>query len=196
MTKMKLGRTAWLALGIGAFVIVLATLVMVYSRQSGEQGGLAKSLAGAGAQLSKLVSGREAQERQLSEQQGELDEAQSLLYWSKASFPVFPTGIEYDEVLAEIAHANNLEVLSMTASEPRQKKVEDITFIVISFDVEVGGDVTSILGMVNAIAADKRLASTTVEAVEIRVPEATTVGEEPKKPSATIKLSGYCYGGE
>ena len=195
MTKIKLGRTAWLALGIGAFVIVLATLVMVYSRQSGEQGGLAKSLAGAGTQLAKLVSGREALESQLSGQQSELGEAQALLNWSKASFPVFPTGIEYDEVLAEIARANNLEVLSMTASEPRQKKVEDITFTVLTFDVEVRGEVTSILGMVNAIAKDKRLASATVEAVDIKVPEATTEGEEPKEPSATIKLVGYCYGG-
>lgn len=196
MTKMKLGRTAWLALGIGAFVIILATLAMVYFRQSSEQGDLSKSLANAGTQLTKLVSGRGALESQLKGQQSQLDEAKSLLNSSKANFPVFPTGIEYDEVLVQIAKANHLEVMNMSAEQPRQKKVGDITFTIISFDVEVSGEVPSIIGMVSDISKDTRLVSVTVDAVEIKVPETLTPEGEPTKPSATIKLSGYCYGGE
>jgi len=192
---MKLGRIAWLALGIGVFVIILATLFTVYSNQSKEQGGLKKSLADVGTQLTKLVSGRTALENQLKEQQDKLDAAQALLTSSKANFPVFPTGIEYDEVLVELAKSNGLDVMSMSAGGPSQKKVGDVTFTVLSFDVVVRGEVGGILGMVSDIAKDKRLVSVTVGAVEISVPEATTEGEEPPPSTATIRLSGYCCEG-
>jgi len=193
---MRLGRTAWLVLGIGIFVIVLATLYTVYSRQSSEQEELKKSLAGAGAQLPRLISQREALESQLTEQQSKLAEAQSLLSTAQASFPKLPASIEYDEVLSEIAHDYSLEVMSMAAAEPREKKVGDVTYIVISFEVEVRGEVNSMLGMVNAIATDERLTSAGVELVNIKVPQAATEGEEPGKPLGTIKFVGYSYGGE
>jgi len=193
---MRLGRTAWLVLGIGIFVIVLATLYTVYSRQSSEQEELKKSLAGAGAQLPKLISQREALESQLTEQQSKLVETQSSLSNDEASFPKLPASIDYDEVLSEIAHDYSLEVMSMAAAEPREEKVGDVTYVVISFEVEVRGEVSSMLGMVNAIATDERLTSAGVELVNIKVPQAATEGEEPKEPSATIKLVGYSYGGE
>jgi hypothetical protein len=191
---MRLSRTAWLVLGIGIFVIALATLYTVYSRQSSEQEELKKSLAG--AHLPKLISQREALESQLTEQQSRLAEAQSSLSTAQASFPKLPASIDYDEVLSEIAHDYSLEVMSMAAAEPREKKVEDVTYIVISFEVEVRGEVNSMLGMVNAIATDERLTSAGVELVNIKVPQVATEGEEPEKPLGTIKFVGYSYGGE
>jgi hypothetical protein len=191
---MRLSRTAWLVLGIGIFVIALATLYTVYSRQSSEQEELKKSLAG--AQLPRLISQREALESQLTEQQSKLAEAQSSLSTAQASFPKLPASIDYDEVLSEIAHDYSLEVMSMAAAEPREKKVEDVTYIVISFEVEVRGEVNSMLGMVNAIATDERLTSAGVELVNIKVPQVATEGEEPEKPLGTIKFVGYSYGGE
>jgi len=192
---MKLGRTARLVLGIGIFVFALATLFMFYARQSGEQKELEKSLAGAQTQLTNFVSGKESLESLLAQQQSKLAEAQSTV---QASFPELATSIEYNEVLAEIARLHNLEVVSMTAEQPRQSKVEDVTFVVISFGVGVRGTLNSILGMVNDIAKDKRFASATVEVVNIQVPEPQpiTVGVAPEEPSATIKLVGYSYGGE
>jgi len=209
---MRLGRTAWLILGLGIFVMAVATLFTVYLRQSSEQEELENNLVGAGARLPKLISEREALASQLTEQQGKLAETQSLL--SEAGFPALSASIEYDEVLAEIADACNLEVMSMKAEEPSEKKVEGVTYLVISFEVGVKGDEGSILGMVNAIATDERFTSATVELVNIKIPEAveeegleTTVvggeaegeeaeGEEPGQPLGTIKLVGYSYRGE
>jgi hypothetical protein len=196
--KMRLGRTALLVLGIGVFVIVFATLLVIYSRQSSQGGEMENSLAGAQTQLTKLILGRESLEDQLAEQQSNLAGAQALLSSAQGSFPTLEASIEYNEVLSELAEDYNLEVMSMEAEKPHEKEVEDITFLTTSFDVEVRGELNSIIGMVNAIATDERFASTTVEVVDIKIPEpaAVTTGKAPEKPSAKIKLVGYSYGGE
>jgi hypothetical protein len=198
MKKIKLGKTALLVLGAGAFVIVLATLFVVYSRQSGEARELESSLTGAQTQLTSLLAGKAAVETQLAEQQAKLAEAQALLNSSQGSFPKLGASIEYDEVLTELASFHNLKVTSMAAEEPKAKMVGDITFVTIAFDVEVRGEVNSILGLVSDIATDERFASATVSVVDITVPEpqlVITTGEE-EKPSAKIELVGYSYGGE
>jgi hypothetical protein len=197
--RMRLGRTAWLVLGLGAFVIVLATMLVIYSSQSDEQGGVERSLAEAQTQLATLLSRKAAVEAQLSEQQNGLAEAQALLDSARGSFPRVGTSIEYDEVLSVLASLHDLEVTSMTAEAPREKKIGGITFVTVAFDAEVKGEVNSILSMVHDIATDVRFVSATVEVVNIIVPEpesVVTAGEEPEKPSAKIELVGYSYGGE
>lgn len=194
--RLRLGRTAWLVLGIGVFVVAFITLFMFYSHCSGEQADLEQSLTGAQTQLTKVVSGKAALESRLADQENKLAAANALLKSARASFPRSNVNIEYDEVLADLAKLHNLEVVSMKAGEPREKTVEGITFIVISFEAEVSGEVYSILGMVSDIAEDTLFASATVEVAELKVPEPEAAGEEPEAPSATIKLVGYSYGGE
>ena len=193
---MKLSRTAWLILGIGIFVIAFATLYMVYSRQSGEQEQLSDSLAAAQALLPRLIVEREDVEDQLSQWESELAEATLSLNKSKTKFPKSVESIEYDEALFGIADGCDLEILSLTASEPRDKKVEDVTYAITSFEVKVEGEVADILDMVNTIATSEHFTSATVELVNIDIPEPATEGEEAEMPSATIRLVIYSYQGE
>ena len=205
---MKLSRTAWLILGIGIFVIAFATLYMVYSRQSGEQEQLNSSLSAAQAQLPKLIAERGDLEDQLSQWESELAEATLSLNKSKAEFPKSVESIEYDEALFDIADGCDLEILSLTASKPRDKKVEDITYATTTFVVKVepaesppdplttayiDEAVANILDMVNTIATSEQFTSATAELVNINIPEPE---EEGKKPEATIRLVIYGYQGE
>jgi len=187
-------------MGIGVFVIAFVALFFLYARQSSEQEELESSLAGTQTQLARLISGRQSLETQLSQQQSKLGETQALLTSALASFPELEASIEYNEVLTELAEDYELEVVSMAADAPREKEVEDITFLVIYFEVQVEGELSSILNMVNAIATDERFASATVETVDIKIPEPVlvmmTLGQEREKSSGTIKLVGYSYGGE
>jgi hypothetical protein len=196
MKGIKLGKTARLVLIVGAFVIILATLFIVYARKGGEQADLEVKLAGAQTQLSTLISGREATEVQLAAQQDKLGEAQALLNNARGSFPKAGASIEYDEVLTQLASSHSLAVTSMTADSPRQKKVGDVTFVTVAFDVEVRGDMMSILSMVNDIASDKRFASATVDLVSMSIPERMSYWETPEAPTAKIELVGYSYLGE
>jgi len=192
---MKLSRTAWLILGIGVFIITFASLYMVYFQQGREQEQLDDSLLAAQATLPTLVSEKEGWESQLTRLKSQLARATSLLADSKTSFPKSVESIEYDEELFKIADGWGLEITSLTASEPGDKKVEDVTFSVTFFVVDVEGEVADILRFINTIATSEYFASATIELVNMDIPEPTTDGEE-EKPSATITLVIYSYKGE
>jgi Tfp pilus assembly protein PilO len=192
---MRLSRTAWLILVIGILVIALGSLYTVYSRQVSEQQGLAASLSQAQARLPKVVSDRQAAEAELTQWQDKLAEATSLLAKSQAQFPGSAESIEYNEVLFEIADSCDLEVMSLTASEPSEKKVEDVTYTVTTFEVEVRGEVDDILDFIHDIATREYFTGATVELVNIKVPEAEEE-EEAELPTATISLVGYSYKGK
>jgi Tfp pilus assembly protein PilO len=194
--RLRLSRTAWLILVIGVLVIALGSLYMVYSRQSSEQQELAASLATAQARLPKVIADREASEAELAQWQDKLAEATSLLAKSEAQFPGSAESIEYDEVLYEIADSCDLEVMSLTASEPSEKKVEDVTYTVTTFEVEVRGEVDDILDFISDIATREYFTGATVELVNIKVPEPPEEDEEAEPPTATITLVGYSYKGK
>ncbi len=198
---MKLSKTVWLILGIGIFVIAVGSLYMVSSQQAREQEQLNTRLLVTQATLPKVVSEKENRESQLTQLEseltqleGELTQATSLLAESKMSFPESVESIEYDERLFKFADDWDLEIISLTASEPLDEVVEGITFPVTSFEVDVKGELADILDFINAIVADKDFLNATVELVNIDAPEPPV--EEEEKSSATITLVIYGYEGE
>ena len=220
---MRLSRTAWLILGIGVLVIAVGSLYTVYSRQVSEQEQLADSLAAAQARLPKVISDRQAAEAELTQWEDKLAEATSLLSKSEAKFPESAESIKYDELLFDIADVCDLEVMSLTASEPQSKKekvevedieVEDVTYIVTSFDlkVEAAGSVpdplteayidetvANILDFINTIATGEDFTTATIESVIMKNLEPPANADELEgapKPSATIKITIYSYKGE
>ena len=136
---MRLSKTALLVLGIGIFVIALVAMYYINSRQSGQQKQLNESLASAQALLPKLVAERQDLEGQLTQSQGKVDEVILALSRSEGRFPKSVDSTNYDETLFEIADDCNLEVVSLTVSEPSDEKVKgtDITYTVTTFKVVV-----------------------------------------------------------
>jgi len=207
---MKISKTAWLILGIGIFIIAFASLYVVYFQQGREQERLSDSLSVAQQTLPKLASEKDDWERQLTQLgsqlarlKSELARATSLLADSKTSFPKSVESIEYGERLFKIADGWGLEIIRFTASEPGDQKVEvevgdikveDVTYFVTSFTVDVEGEVTDILDFINTIATDEYFINATVVEVDMVVPELAS--EEEEEPSATIKLDIYGYKGE
>ena len=208
---MRVSKTAWLILGAGVFVIAFGTLFMSYSRQSGEQEWLEDSLSVAQALWPQLISEREDLEDQLTQWEGELAKATSSLSSSKARFPKSVQSIEYDEALFDIADDCDLQIMKLTASEPRDKKVEDITYTTTTFQVVVRSEesppstvdkfetyidetVADILDFINIIATDEEFNVGTIEVVEMKnlEPPGEITGDE-MWPEATIKLIIYGF---
>ena len=201
---MKLGKIAWLILGIGVLVIALGSLYMVYRGQAEEQEKVNNSLSLAQATLSKLAAERANLESTLTEIETKLDQATSRLKPAKASFPTSVEIIEADEQLFRIAKDWGLEVISLTASKPDDEKVKvevgdtevgDVTYFVTSFTIAVKGEVSDILDFINTIVTRDDFNTATIELVNIRVPEPPAEEEEAEKPSATIQLIIYGYKG-
>jgi hypothetical protein len=193
--KLKFSRTILLVLGVGIPLIVLIALGVIYIRQSVELGGITKSLAQNQANLAKIVLQRTALESQLAQQQSKLDDTKASLSSTQASLPSSssPPSVEYAEVLSQIAQGCGLEVVSMTAGEPSRKKMGDVTFTLVSFEVEVRGAPSSMIGMVNNIAKNELFNNAGVELMEINVPQSTGENGETVQPMGKIKLVSYNY---
>ena len=191
---MRLSRTARLILGIGIFAVAFAGLYILYSQQAAEQELVKESLDRAQVVLPNLVGERKDLQDKLTRWESELAAATSSLDKSQAKFPVSVESIEYSEALFkfDLAYGGNLQVMSITASEPRDTKAGDITYAVTTFGVVVSGYVEDILDMVDAIVTSKDFTSATVEEVNISIP----VREPRTETSATIRLVIYDYKGK
>jgi len=192
VNKMKLSKTALWILGIGFFIITSAVLVMLHAGQSGDVEQLEDNLAVTQTVLTTLTSEREELNSQLLQLENQLDEAEAAYSQSQANFPQAVMSIEHDEELFLIADDYNLEVMSLTASEPRENKVEGIPFDNTIFEMEVRGEVSNILSFINNVTTGGYFDSATVELVNMEVPEP----DEDETPTAVIKLIIYSYEGE
>ena len=189
---MKISKTAWLILGIGFFVIAAAVLVWLFFGQSSDIEQLEENLTVNQVLLTKLTSDREAMNSQISQLENQLDEAEVAYNKSKANFPQVVISIEYDEELFLIADDCDLEVMSLTASEPSENEAEEITFDNTVFELEVRGMVSDILSFIDNMVASAYFNSATVELVSMEVPEP----QEGGQPLAAIKIIVYSYEGE
>jgi len=214
---MKLGKTAWIILVTGIFVIASASLYWLYLQEEPKQEELNAQLSAVQAQLPNLAEQRASLESTLTELEDNLAQATSQLKTAKAAFPALVESIEVDELLFGIADDWGLKITSLTASEPSDLEVEvevemedieveDVTYLVTSFAMDVKGEVTDILNFIHTIVNHRDFDTATVELVNIVVPEPISEEEkeglteeeieEKEMPSATIKLVIYSYKGE
>jgi len=208
---MKVSKTAWLILGIGIFVIAFGSLYTAYSGQTGEQERLTGSLAAARVLLPELIAEREDLEGQLTHWESELAKATSSLGKSEARFPKSVESIEYDETLFKIADDCDLQVIGLTASQPSDEEVEDITYAVTTFEVVVRSKesppstvdkfetyidetVANMLEFINDIATSQEFNVGTIELVDMEnlEPPEEIEGDETG-PEATVKLIIYGF---
>jgi len=210
---MKFGKVAQLVLAIGIFAIAAIFLYRMYQGRQDEHEQLNTQLATAQALLPKLESEKAELEGQFSGLQVRMEQATASLSQGKAKFPDLIESIEYDELFFDMAHDRDLEMMSLSASEPAKQNVGDVTFTVTSFSMEVRGAVADILDFVNGIAIGDDFTTATVDVVNISVPEPLTMPEKealaeqapeaedeeeekPESPSATIRVTIYSYEGE
>ena len=234
---MKLSKTAWLILVIGIFVIASGSLYWLYLQEGPKQEELSGQLSTVQARIPKLAAERANLESTLTELEDKLAQVTSQLKTAKVVFPAAVESIEVDELLFGIAWDWGLEITSLTASEPSDLKVaveaetedielEDVTYLVTSFTVDVKGKapesdlteeeykayidkaVADILNFIHTIVTHRDFDTATVELVNIVIPE--PISEEEKEglteeqieeregiaPSATINLVIYSYEGE
>jgi hypothetical protein len=188
---MKLSKIGWWILGIGFFVIAAAVMVALHANQSGDAKQMDENLAVTQTVLNTLISDREELTSQLAQMENQLDEAEIAYNQSKTNFAKTAPSIEYDEEIFSIANDNDLDVMLLTASEPRETKLEDIPFDNTAFEVALRGTVSNILNFIDDVANGEYFESSTVEMVTMEVPKA---GEE-KQPEAIIKIIIYSYEG-
>ena len=205
---MKFSYAARLILVIGIVAVAAVMLYRLYLQQGVEQVEANIQLVTAQGLLPKLVSDREGLEGQLTQLEGDLTEATSRLSEAKTYFPASVQSIEYDMVLFRMARDRDLEIVTLTASEPADLEVEIaletddqdqevgfVNYFVTSFTIEVepvepapeaegefeeyfNRTIADILDFISAIATGDDFTTATVELVNISVPEPFAEEEE------------------
>ncbi len=192
---MKLGRRTWIVIGVGLFVIAVLSLYMLYQGQAQKRQVARDNLAQAQEELRVLILQEQGLESELGQLEDELAQWQSelgqldtelaqavlALGQTEAGFLASAGSIEYDEVLFGFARDSNLEIVSLSASEPvdiSEEDIEDITYATTSFTVEVRGEVADILDFINAVVTDENFKTAILEPVTIMVPEPLTGAEK------------------
>ncbi len=214
--KLKLSRTSWLILSIGIFVIAVGGLYMVYRGQVAQQQEVNSKLSQAQAELPPLVSQREELESQLAGLENDMAQVISSLESAKAKFPESVDGIDYSEVLFNIADDSALKIVILTASGTGDEEVDGIIYSITIFEVVVKGEVDDVLDFVHVISTTDGFTTTTgelidfttttIELVDIGVPDPLSEEEkedmtaeqidEALSPWAAIKITVYSYKGE
>ena len=191
---MKLSKKVWLIVVVVIFAVALGVLFSIYSGQAGERAQLTDKLSNAQTLLPSLVANREKLEDQLTQ-------AESLLDKSQAKFPEVLESIEYGEDFFKVAYGQNLysmasgcgvELTSLTASKPSNKKVGTVTYSVSSFAVVVKGNIDDTLDFIDAIGTgiDYKLSWS------FQLPwsvEVTSVNINVSSGSTTVNLVIYGY---
>ena len=214
---MKLSKIAWIILVIGIFVIASGSLYWLYLQEGPKQEELSGQLSAVQAKIPKLAAERANLDSTLTELEDKLAQVTSQLKTAKAVFPAAVESIEVDELLFGMANDWGLEIITLTASEPSDLKVEvevetedieveDVTYLVTSFDMDLKGEVSDILNFIHTIVTHRDFDTATVEIVSIVIPdpmseeeieglseEEIEEREEMDTPSANIKLVIYSY---
>jgi hypothetical protein len=201
----RLSKTAVLILGIAIFALFFGGLYMVYSQQQAERQRLSQRLLEAHATLPGVAAERANLETTLAQLEGELAQAELLLYQAKARFPHPAEAIEQGKKLFAIAQPH-IKITSFTKSPPAEKVVGGITFSVTTLTMDLEGRVGDILNFFNTIAIRVDLVTAVVEEVNIMFPEPLTAAEksdlteceiaERQKLSVTIRLAITASKGE
>lgn len=222
---MNFGKGAQLILAIGIFVVGAIFLYRMNSERQAEGDRIDIQVETAQELLPQLTAEREDYESQLASLKAELESVQITAEQSKLAFPESIESIEYDEIIFQMAHDRDLEIVYLTATETSSKSISDITLTTTGFQVKVEGKaittnfeslsiyrefiyqtVSDILDFINGIAVDDNFISATLDSVDISVPGPITEeditemqeAEEPDEidvPNAVIQVTIYSYEG-
>jgi len=191
---LKLSKTTWIFLAAGIFVILCASLGMVYFQQDNEQSRLNEELILAQLRLKKspahqLDSQQEELESRLAKAGLQLKAAKNSLYQSTQS-------IEASDALFDLAEAHQVEVTEIDSPGTTTEELEGVTLSFLPLTVTVEGDVLNLIDFIYKWTHE--YPTSVVQSAEITVPEPVEEEEETEeeKPSAVINLHIYTYEGD
>lgn len=185
---MKLGKTSWLILSAGIFIVVVASLGLTRSQQIQEQGQLDEELSIAEMRLNQLQVKQLRQQQE--ELQGQLDESKIQLMAAKDKLRQTVESINVTDEFFEVAQSCGVEVASISSSSIESEKLGGIICSVITLNAVVAGEVPNLISFV--IKLNNDFTTGIVKSAQISIPEATN----PDEPSANIEMTVYAYEGD
>ena len=191
---MKLGKKAQIFLAGGIFVVLMASLFMVYYQQGQERSRLSDELSLVQLTLArfspeKLSAQQRILESRLTRTELEFATAKSRLRQSIES-------IDITDTLFEVADTHNVEIIGIDSPGVTGEELEGVSLSILSLTVVVEGDVSNLVNFI--IELSEQFPTSVDSAVEILFPTSVDESEETEveTPTASIELRIHTYEGD
>ncbi|MEW6033812.1 MAG: hypothetical protein AB1603_03035 [Chloroflexota bacterium] len=187
---MKLGKTIWISLAAGIFLILAAGLGVAYARQGQEQARLEKQVSSVETRLKNQPSasstdGLLSQKRDL---EGQLASVQSQFDDTRARLRQSTDSVSVTENMFRVAATHGVEIVRVSSSGPTVTKLKGVSFSVMLYTMDVEGDLVSLVSFISEV--NNSFSTAVPESVEVSVTNAT--GESV----ATLELRFYSLVGD
>ena len=191
---MRLGKKAQIFLAGGIFVVLMASLFMIYYQHGQERSRLSDELSLVQLTLArfspeKLSAQQKVLESRLTRTELELATAKTRLRQSIES-------IEVTETLFDVADTHNVEIIGIDSPGVTSEELEGVSLSILSLTVVVEGDVSNLINFI--IELSEEFPTSVDSSVEILFPTSVDGTEETEveKPIASIELRIHTYEGD
>ena len=174
-----------LPLIVGVFIVVYAGFGMVYYQKHAESQELEARMA-----PTRVILERPAPD--LEELEGKLSEAEAMFEAEWVSLPDSEQGIELYTALVDVATKNNVEVVSISASQPTEAKHGSINYSILPYNVSLKGSQNSILSLVSSLAEASGLLHS-LEVNNVNISTSTSSNTTDGTTSTTANMQLFIY---
>ena len=190
---MKISRTTRWILTIGILAIFLASLAVLYVRQTTELRYLNASIIQAQQNFKTYTT----QEKEL---EAELNQVESSIPALPGEFSSSLESVEISDALLEAADEANVTITEFSTSLPDNEEINGITYRVVYIDLTAEGKMVSTLNFAQKLG--DRFPSSEIQQVEIEVTkvgneaeegEEEKTGKETEEEKASLSLSLKIY---
>jgi len=187
----KLSKKAQIVLGVGIFVVLAASLIMLYSQQGQEQSQLNQELDVAQLRLDKHPLDEFS--FQIRELEWRLAQAESRASATKNSLRRSVDSIEVTETLLQVVEAQGVGIIEIISPGLSSEDLEGSAYSVLVLTVVVEGDVPDLVHFISALSS--KFPTGVLESVEITDPAVIEGEAGSTEPSASLSLRIYSYEG-
>ena len=170
---------------VGVFVVVYAGFGMVYYQKHAESRQIEARTAPARIILERPAPNLAELEERLNKARAELDAE-----W--ASLPETKMAIELYDALVVVAVENNVDLKSITASQPVGSTLGNVGYSILPYNVSLEGSQNNILSFISSLAdGPGLLASSEINNVNLSSSVSSNTTEETVSTTANIQIHVY-----
>ncbi len=183
---MKLGKKSILIIGIGAFVIALTGLWLVYSQQAAQKEELASTLDTAKLKLTGINN--KTLSRRRAELEWQLEQVSSQADAARETFARPVDSISVNDHLFEIAAAHSVNITAISSTGPAEEELAGLVLPVLPFSITATGNMTDLSDFITRLNDD--YPTCLIRTAGMDIPE----NGEPA--TADIEVAIYTYQGD
>jgi len=178
--SLKISKTTRWILTIGILAILLASLGIIYARQTTELRELNTSVAQAHQDFIKYTTQRKELEEGL---EAKLRQTKSSIASLQDEFGQYTESIEINKALFETADEATVTITNLSSSSPAEEELNGITYQVFTLRLAAEGEVVALLNFIRKLS--DKFPSSDINSIKV------TASDEEGSLDLSMKIYAY-----